>query len=127
MAKKKEEAPVQAEPEQNGGKKMPLKTWTFPVGKDTWIQASVWDRIVELANGDSFVTHDIRVQKRFRDARERDPEKQWKTLHSYRVSELFTLQHAINKAGDFVLALRGQPSSKAPDPQENGSHEDIPF
>ena len=47
----------------NGNK--PIMVFSYPVAKDTYVQASVWERVVTLKDGDSFTTHEVSCRKRY--------------------------------------------------------------
>lgn len=88
------ETPEVSEPQQ------PLQRFSYAVGKDAYVTASVWDRLVQLEGGDSFTTYDVSVQKRVK------VNGEWKTLHSFRAYELAVVQHAVGRAFDFILETR---------------------
>jgi len=102
-----QEAPPVTEPasdtngnsETNGNK--PIMVFSYPVAKDTYVQASVWERTVTLKSGDIFTTHEVSCRKRYKQGEE------WKSAHSFRCSELYALAHAIAKAEAYILDLRG--------------------
>src|SRR4051794_39678992 len=51
----------------NGDARKPVKIFSYLVARDTHVQASIWDRVVTLADGSAFTTHDVSVRKRYRD------------------------------------------------------------
>ena len=85
--------------EGNGDTKKPAHVVSYYVGKDTYIQCSVWERSVE--NGDnSFVVYDVSCRKRLRQNDE------WKSVYSFRGSELPYLSRAIDRAETWILDQR---------------------
>src|SRR4051794_38849996 len=54
----------------NGEKRTPAHVLSYLVAKDTYVQASIWDRAVTLADGSTFTTHDVTVRKRYRDQKD---------------------------------------------------------
>jgi len=74
---------------------------SVPVGRDTYVQASVWPKTVELRDGGSFTTHEVTVRKRYKDAN-----GDFQSAHKFRGSECYALQHVIRRAEEFILNLR---------------------
>jgi len=92
------EVPPQSDTNGEGNK--PIMLFSYPVARDTYVQASIWERVVTLKDGNSFVTHEVSVRKRYKQGEE------WKSAHSFRVSELYALAHAVAKAEAYILDLR---------------------
>lgn len=107
MAKKKQsEEPTttvaeQPAPQENGNGGKVIRVFSYPVSKDTSVQALVKERIVNLQNGNTFTAHEVTTQKVWT-----TPTGEQKTLFTYRASECYALVHAIEKATQFVLDLR---------------------
>lgn len=80
-----------------------MRVFSYPVAKGTFVQASVWDRVVTLADGSPFVTYDVTVRKCYQDAA---GDGQWKTATSFRGSEVYALLHALQQASAFILEAR---------------------
>jgi hypothetical protein len=98
--KRPQEAPPEEIPENGDGKK-PAYVASYYVGKDTYIQASVWSR--EVQNGDSsFVVYDVSLRKRTKVGDE------WKSFYAFRGSELPFVSRAIDRAETFILEQRKQ-------------------
>lgn len=94
------EQPAPQEPANGNGGKV-IRVFSYPVSKDTCVQAQVHERTVALKNGQSFVTHEVTTNKLWTTA---TGEK--KELYTFRVSELYALLHAIERAQKFCLDLR---------------------
>lgn len=93
------EQPAPETRETNGG--TIIKIFSYPVSKDTSVQALVKERVVNLQNGNSFTAHEITCQKLWT-----TPTGEQKSLFTYRPSECYALVHAITRAEQFVLDLR---------------------
>jgi len=91
----------------NGEKRPPVYVLSYLVAKDIYVQASIWDRIVSLADGSTFTTHDVTVRKRYRDQKDGE----WKSLSSFRGSELYAVQHALAQASSWILEARASAQS----------------
>jgi hypothetical protein len=91
----------------NGQERKPVQVFSYLVSRDTYIQASIWDRVVTLSDGTEFTAHDVTVRKRYRDARDGD----WKTLYSFRGSEIYAVLHALSQASAWILEARASASS----------------
>src|SRR5690242_2781205 len=90
------------EPSVNGeAQREPARVLSYPVARDTQVQATVWERLVTLPDGAEFLAHDVSISKRYKTA-----EGEWKTTHSFRGSELYALAHAVSQAAAFVLEAR---------------------
>lgn len=96
-----EQPAPEAKAETNGNHGVVIKTFSYPVSKDTSVQALVKERIVNLQNGNTFTAHEVCVQKIWN-----TPTGEQKSLFTYRCSELYALQHAIARAESFILDLR---------------------
>lgn len=98
--------PVTPEPASdtngNGDIRKPLKMFGYQVARETYVQASIWERVVTLADGSTFTTHDVSVRKRFRDQQTGD----WKSSYSFRGSELYAVCHALSQASTWILEAR---------------------
>ena len=46
----------------------PVHVLSYLVARDTYVQASIWARVVTLADGTEFIAHDVRLRKRCKDA-----------------------------------------------------------
>jgi len=57
---------------------------------------------VVTAQGGTFTTHEVSVRKRYRDA----GTGEWKSLHSFRRSELYALGYVVEKAERWILDTR---------------------
>lgn len=86
----------------NGSDRKPVKVFSYMVARDTYVLASVWDRVVTLADGASFTTHDVSVRKRYRDPQSGE----WKSLYSFRGSEIYAVLHALTQASAWILEAR---------------------
>lgn len=87
-------------PETNGEANKPVKVVSLPVAKDTYVQASIWERTVTLKGGETFTTHEVSVRKRYKVGEE------WKSAHSFRASELYAVSYVVRKAEEYILDLR---------------------
>jgi len=87
------------EASQHGTKS--LRVFSYLVQKDTYVQASVWEKVVTLRDNTTFTTHEVSVRKRYKNGG-----GEWATLHSLRASELYALDHTIRRAEAFILDLR---------------------
>src|SRR5689334_13127929 len=87
-------APAEDQATEGNGNQKPVQVFSYPVAKSTWIQAAVWERVVKLNDGNSFTTHEVSVSKRWKN----EQTGEWKTLHSFRGSELYALDHAVREA-----------------------------
>lgn len=94
--------PVAAAQNGNGEQRKPVRVISCLVAKDTYVQASIWDRLVTLGDGMTFLTHDVSVRKRFRDMQSGE----WKTLYSFRGSEVYAVLHALSQASAWILEAR---------------------
>src|SRR4051794_38808941 len=90
-----------AEPPAAGGNR-PVRVLSYLIGHETYAQVQVWERHVQRRDGGSFVTYDLSLRKRYRDARD----GQWKTLYSFAASELYAVHHALDQAARFVAEAR---------------------
>jgi len=86
----------------NGEQRKPVHVLSYLVSKDTYVQASIWDRTVSLADGSTFVTHDVSVRKRYRESQSGE----WKSLYSFRGSEIYAVLHALAQASAWILEAR---------------------
>ena len=91
--------PTATEPEipppetQPNGNKGPVISYSVPVSLDTFVQASVWERKVKLRDNAEFTTHEVSFCKRWKNG-----DGQWKSLHSFRCSEIYALAHVLRLA-----------------------------
>jgi hypothetical protein len=88
------------------GEDGPVRTFSYLVYHDTYVQAQVWKKVVEKQDGGSFVTYEVNVRKRYKDSKDRE----WKTLYSFRGSELYAVKHALAQAEAWILETRVQNS-----------------
>src|ERR1051325_4108913 len=109
-------SPEPASPEPNGmtsdssppvngngnGERKPLKVFSYLVGPSTYVQCSVWQRDAQRRDGTTFTTYDCSVRKRYVDQRDGE----WKSLYSFHASELYAVQHALERAAAFIAELR---------------------
>lgn len=86
----------------NGSDRRPVKVFSYMVARDTYVLASVWDRVVTLADGSTFTVHDASVRKRYRDQQSGE----WKSLYSFRGSEIYAVLHALAQANAWILEAR---------------------
>lgn len=86
----------------NGCDRKPVKVFSYMVARDTYVLASVWDRVVTLADGATFTAHDVSVRKRYRDQHSGE----WKSLYSVRGSEIYAVLHALAQASAWILEAR---------------------
>ena len=91
----------------NGDVRKPVKVFSYMVARDTYVQASIWDRAVTLADGSTFTAHDVSVRKRYRDAQSGE----WKSLHSFRGSEIYAVLHALTQGSAWILEVRASANS----------------
>jgi hypothetical protein len=91
----------------NGSERRPVQVFSYMVARDTYVQASVWDRAVTLADGATFTAHDVTVRKRYRDPQSGE----WKSLHSFRGSEIYAVLHALSQASGWILEARASATS----------------
>lgn len=101
-----------AEPEANGSPdepRRPVHVVSYLVSRDTFVQASVWARVVQLSDGATFTTHDVSLRKRYKDA-----SGEWQSCYSFRGSELYAVAHAVTQANAWILETRA-------------AHSDCPF
>jgi hypothetical protein len=89
------------------GERKPVKVFSYLVGKDTWVLASIWDRLVQLQDGTNFVAYDISIRKRYRDRQKGE----MKTLYSFHSSEVYAVVHALTQASAWVLESRAAANS----------------
>jgi hypothetical protein len=80
----------------------PVKVFSYMVARDTYVLASIWDRVVTLADGATFTAHDVSVRKRYRDQQSGE----WKSLYSFRGSEIYAVLHALAQASAWILEAR---------------------
>ena len=91
----------------NGSDRKPVKVFSYMVARDTYVLASVWDRVVTLADGATFTAHDVSVRKRYRDQQSGE----WKSLYSVRGSEIYAVLHALTQASAWILEARANASN----------------
>ena len=115
MSKKKNDGAAVAEPEApqappepgtngngNGANdRKPMKVFSFQVGENSYIQASIWGREGTRRDGQTFSTFDVTVRKRYRNQRD-----EWASAYSYAPSELYVVIHAMTKASEYITELR---------------------
>lgn len=111
MAKKKnaeaepngqQEAAATAEPQPApNGSGTVVQTFTYPVSKDTHVQAVVIEKVIPLRDQTTFIAHEVRLQKLW--VNDKGEEK---TLYGFRPSELYACAHAIQAAERYILELR---------------------
>ena len=90
----------EADPEGVHSKK-PVHVVSYSVAKDTYIQASIWERKVEIVQN-SVSVFDVSVRKRTK------INDEWKALYSFRGSELPFVIRAVQRAEDWILESRKQ-------------------
>jgi hypothetical protein len=71
------------------------------VARDTYVQASVWARLVQLPDAIEFTAHDVSLRKRCKDAA-----GEWQSYYSFRGSELYAVGHAVAQANAWILETR---------------------
>src|SRR5438309_704570 len=76
----------------------PVHMLSYLVGRDAFVQASIWERLVRLADGTEFIAHDVTVRKRCKDAA-----GDWQSYHAFRGSELYAVAHAVQQANAWIL------------------------
>jgi hypothetical protein len=76
------------------------------VNNDDCGHAQEWKKVVEKQDGGSFVTYEVNVRKRYKDTKSRE----WRTLYSFRASELYAVKYAIAQAEAWVLETRAEPN-----------------
>ena len=76
--------------------KKPVHVVSYCISKDTYIQASIWERTVDN-DGNPFIVYDVSLRKRFKAG------DTWKSVYSFRGSELPFLSRAVQKAEDWIL------------------------
>lgn len=86
----------------NGEQRKPVRVLSYLVAKDAFVQASIWERTVTLGDGTTFLTHDVSVRKRYRDA----VNGEWKSLYSFRGSEIYAVLHALSQSSAWILEAR---------------------
>ena len=86
----------------NGPERKPVQAFSYLVAKDTFVQASVWDRTVRLPDTSTFTTYDVTLRKRYKDAKDGE----WKSASSFRGSEIYALVHALQQASGWILEAR---------------------
>jgi hypothetical protein len=96
-----EASPTPEAPPPEGNGSGPVQSFSVPVARDTFIQSSVWERTVPLKDNAQFVTHEVSFCKRWRNA-----QGEWKTLKSFRASELYALAYVLRRAEDWILNYR---------------------
>lgn len=85
----------------NGNRGTIVRTFSYPVSLDTWVQALVSERVVTLKDQSTFLSHEVTTRKLWRTQTGED-----KALYTYRCSELYALLHAIKKAEEWILDQR---------------------
>ena len=93
---------VEPAPANGNGERRPLRVFSYLVGHETYVQASVWERHATRKDGTPFTTYDVSVRKRYVDGRD----GQWKSLYSFAASELYSVQYALTQAANFICELR---------------------
>ena len=97
---KKPEVPPEVQSEGGDSKKL-AHVVSYYVGKDTYIQASVWAR--EVLDGDnSFTVYDVSVRKLLKQNDE------WKSVYRFRGSELPFVIRALDRAEVWILESHKQ-------------------
>lgn len=84
------------------GERRPLRVFSYLVGHETYVQASVWERNATRKDGTPFTTYDVSVRKRYVDGRDGE----WKSLYSFAASETYAVIHALQQATAFIAELR---------------------
>lgn len=79
----------------------PVHVLSYLVARDTYVQASIWQRAVTLADGTAFTAHDVSLRKRCKDAA-----GEWQSYYSFRGSELYAVAHAVGQANAWILETR---------------------
>jgi hypothetical protein len=87
----------------------PVHVVSYLVARDTFIQASIWSRLVKLQDGTEFIAHDVSLRKCFKDGA-----GEWQSYYSFRGSELYAVAHAVSQANAWILDTRA-------------NHSDCPF
>lgn len=87
---------------KNTGERTPAKVFSYLVGQEAYVQASVWEREVTRRDGTKFLTFDVSVRKRYRDTRDGE----WKSLYAFHASEVYVVCYALQQAAAFVTELR---------------------
>src|SRR5437899_1071900 len=85
----------------NGEKRSPVKVFSYPAARDTFVQASIWERLVKMQDGTEFTSHDVTVRKRYKDG-----QGDWQSAHGFRGSELYAVLHALSQASAWILEAR---------------------
>ena len=88
----------------------PVRIFSYLVGRDTYVQALIWDRPVTLTDGAQFTTHEVTLRKRYKDAKEGE----WKSATGFRGSELYAVLHAVQQANAWILETRAERNGCAP-------------
>jgi hypothetical protein len=92
---------AQPVPPPDSGPRQPLYVLSYLLGKDTYVQASIWARPAAGADG-PFTAYDVSLRKRYKDPQTGE----WKSLYSFRSAELFAATHALEKAEAWILDTR---------------------
>jgi hypothetical protein len=79
----------------------PAHVLSYLVARDTYVQASIWQRTVTLADGTAFTAHDVSLRKRCKNA-----SGDWQSYYSFRGSELYAVAHAVSQANAWILETR---------------------
>src|SRR5947209_123687 len=79
----------------------PVHVLSYLVARDTYVQASIWARAVQLPDGAAFTAHDVSLRKRYKDAA-----GEWQSAYSFRGSELYAVGHAVMQANAWILEAR---------------------
>lgn len=91
-----------AAPPQNGEPNRPVHVVSVIVQKDTYVQASVWERTVQTKDS-TFVTHEVSVRKRYKNGN-----GEWASAHNFRASELYAVEYVVRKAEEWILDRRAE-------------------
>jgi hypothetical protein len=76
--------------------KKPVHVVSYSAGKDTHIQASIWERTVQ--NGTtSFNVYDVSLRKRVK------VNDGWKSIYTFRGSEIPFVVRALDRAEEWIL------------------------
>src|SRR5436309_330808 len=86
----------------NKGSFRPVQVFSFLVQKDTYVQASIWERHVTLRDQSTFTTHEVSLRKRYKDS----ATGEWRSMQSFRGSELYAVEYAVQRCEAWILETR---------------------
>lgn len=94
--------------EAHPAERVPVKVFSYLVGENAYVQASVWERTATRRDGSTFTTYDVSLRKRYKDQRD----GQFKSLYTFHGSESYAVIHALDAASAYITELRaGNPDS----------------